>query len=1206
MVQAVYTGLNIPTKDHVFEREDWVRWTVQMSSVSSQLSENWTYFSIPEEGYGFQSVNFGRKLFRYDSAGRQNWTMCPGGTIDKTTYNAMSWPVQEELGTASGLTVTGTSEYDVNGNLIKSITPVDDSTANDRVTDRAYDWRNRLEKTTTTVQQAAGSSGTWTYITANTYDNLGNVTAVTRYEGSESDSNRIGLQKAYFDVLGRQYRSEVYGVDGIAEGIALISNIYYDAIGRVARNAPAGTKLFTATVYDAIGRIKKSFQAWPTTGDSPTAAPASVSHSVVMEQQEMQWDKASNLVSTIAKQRFDSALDTQVGELGSPSTAPMARVSYFASYADAVGRSVAAANYGTNGGVVWSRSETIPLASDTILVSLTFYDEAGNATQSTDAAGIINIKVFDNADRLVTTIENDAEIGSRTTHYEYTDDAWLSKLISENPVTGTQVTEWLRGVTPSQGSALYSNRHVYQKIYPDSINGGDRVTYLYNRQLQVTGMTDQAGTTHAYVYDRLGRLLTDTVTAFGADIDTTVSKLETTYNRKGLVENALSKGAVGSIINQVSNSAYTLFNQLSTQFQEHTGAVNLTDSLKVAYHYADGSTGVGSTIRPTNLVYPHKGTDTSPVLDYTYASGMAQALNRIDQLKESGSILSSWSYLGLGTVIGQKYDAAANTELTMRNGGTGDAGDPYTGLDRFGRLVETIWKSGADELVHSRYGRNRVGGVEWRRDVKAHSLTPEVKTQDNFYRYDGLQQVTRHDRGDLVPAPGPGYTGIDPNPATHKQQEIFTFDETGNWMTDYNAAASLSQSRTQNAANEITALAQATTVVQPTYDPVGNMRTVPQPGNWAAGYDLKWDAWNRLVQIKNGATTVASYAYDALTRRTITTIGSTERHYYYDNQWRALEERIKTGSSDTATDRQYTWSPFNRWNLIRRKRTTSTTLDETRYVLKDYLDPVALVKIVSSAAVVDERYGYDAFGPVNLMDASFAPRTSSVCDWNFLFHAEFKDLDTGLYNYGYRYYHPELGRWISKDPIGERGGNNLYALIMNNPLNWIDYLGLEPKAPVLPPAPFDNPLPPPKFNPEPPPPADNFKDLGPLPGGFGPAKRPQPPQPPQPRPNPPNPGQQWWGTIAQATQKLKFDEDCCKLVDSRQSSPMSRKVPQAISLFAEGTGFARNTAEINAYNTALSLIKYQVEQGLPPCVIPDGEPVIDIFPAMIIPAPPTI
>ncbi|OYV04107.1 MAG: hypothetical protein CFE26_18675, partial [Verrucomicrobiales bacterium VVV1] len=117
-------------------------------------------------------------------------------------------------------------------------------------------------------------------------------------------------------------------------------------------------------------------------------------------------------------------------------------------------------------------------------------------------------------------------------------------------------------------------------------------------------------------------------------------------------------------------------------------------------------------------------------------------------------------------------------------------------------------------------------------------------------------------------------------------------------------------------------------------------------------------------------------------------------------------------------------------------------------------------------------------------------------------------------NYGYRYYHPELGRWITRDPIEERGGNNLYAITGNNPLSWIDYLGLEPKAPVLPPAPFDNPFPKPNVVPAVPPPANNFQDLGQLPGGFGPAKK------PQVKPQPPNPQQpQWWGAIAIATQK---------------------------------------------------------------------------------------
>jgi len=41
-----------------------------------------------------------------------------------------------------------------------------------------------------------------------------------------------------------------------------------------------------------------------------------------------------------------------------------------------------------------------------------------------------------------------------------------------------------------------------------------------------------------------------------------------------------------------------------------------------------------------------------------------------------------------------------------------------------------------------------------------------------------------------------------------------------------------------------------------------------------------------------------------------------------------------------------------------------------------------------------------------------------------------------------RWYSPNTGRWLSRDPIGERGGMNLYAFVGNNPVGRIDYLGL--------------------------------------------------------------------------------------------------------------------------------------------------------------------
>jgi RHS repeat-associated protein len=117
------------------------------------------------------------------------------------------------------------------------------------------------------------------------------------------------------------------------------------------------------------------------------------------------------------------------------------------------------------------------------------------------------------------------------------------------------------------------------------------------------------------------------------------------------------------------------------------------------------------------------------------------------------------------------------------------------------------------------------------------------------------------------------------------------------------------------------------------------------------------------------------------------------------------------------------------------------TLTDTHFCLKDYLDPTALI---TPAAAVVERFSYDAFGPVRFMDSSFVTQSSSSYAWTFLFHAEFIDSESGLYNYGYRFYNPSLGRWLSRDPIGEDGGVNLYRMSHNNPVIFRDVLGLSP------------------------------------------------------------------------------------------------------------------------------------------------------------------
>ncbi|MDD4406128.1 MAG: RHS repeat-associated core domain-containing protein [Parabacteroides sp.] len=60
----------------------------------------------------------------------------------------------------------------------------------------------------------------------------------------------------------------------------------------------------------------------------------------------------------------------------------------------------------------------------------------------------------------------------------------------------------------------------------------------------------------------------------------------------------------------------------------------------------------------------------------------------------------------------------------------------------------------------------------------------------------------------------------------------------------------------------------------------------------------------------------------------------------------------------------------------------------------------------------------------------------------FQFSTKYTDSETDLVYYGYRYYSPALGRWLSRDPIEEQGGLNLYAFVNNDPVNKVDIGGL--------------------------------------------------------------------------------------------------------------------------------------------------------------------
>jgi RHS repeat-associated protein len=88
--------------------------------------------------------------------------------------------------------------------------------------------------------------------------------------------------------------------------------------------------------------------------------------------------------------------------------------------------------------------------------------------------------------------------------------------------------------------------------------------------------------------------------------------------------------------------------------------------------------------------------------------------------------------------------------------------------------------------------------------------------------------------------------------------------------------------------------------------------------------------------------------------------------------------------------------------------------------------------LVDATSPTTALYEFNPFGGPIRCEGAFAKANP------FRFSTKFTDDETGLLYYGYRYYSPTLARWISRDPIQEIGGLNVYAFCHNKPVSHYD------------------------------------------------------------------------------------------------------------------------------------------------------------------------
>jgi RHS repeat-associated protein len=344
--------------------------------------------------------------------------------------------------------------------------------------------------------------------------------------------------------------------------------------------------------------------------------------------------------------------------------------------------------------------------------------------------------------------------------------------------------------------------------------------------------------------------------------------------------------------------------------------------------------------------------------------------------------------LPTGSITVNSYQWFAPAQITYPGGSvTQQQYDPLMRLKQI-----QVKDPGQTEIMNYQYGYDNVGNIK----------TKTTEHGNYVYDYDDLYRLT---------------TSTNPSPLL---SEGYTYDAVGNRLTDSKTTGNW----TYNANNQFTGVDAITYE----FDSNGNTTKKTNTSDATQTKNYVYDTNDRLTEIRDqNNVLIASYSYDPYGRRISKDVAGIKTWFFY-----ADEGLIAQTNTTGIVTKTYGYRPDSTWSSdpVYIKEDANTY-----YFQNDHLGTSQ--KLVTNTGSVVWSAKANAFGNTTVDPLSTITN-------NLRFPGQFFDAESELHYNWNRYYDPQSGRYITRDPIGLKGGMNTYIYANNRPLKNIDPTGNVP------------------------------------------------------------------------------------------------------------------------------------------------------------------